>query len=95
MFFGTPHQGGGGVAFGKILVNAGSLFLQTSNKLLKNLERDSEFLSQQLEQYTQISSDFATTFAYEIYKTPLPTGGHLLVSLTPMEVSEGSGLTVA
>jgi len=41
MFMGTPHQGGEGVAFGKILVNVASIFVKTSDNLLNILEGDS------------------------------------------------------
>jgi hypothetical protein len=63
MFMGTPHQGGEGVAWGKRLVNVASIFVNTNDKLLNILERDSETLQQQLGQYNSISGDFETKFA--------------------------------
>jgi len=68
---GTPHQGGEGVVWGKRLVNVASIFVKTNDKLLNILERDSEALQQQLGQYTPISSDFETKFAFETKPTPL------------------------
>jgi hypothetical protein len=45
---GTPHQGGGGVQLGKLLVNIASVFVAADDHILKHLERDSEWLQQQL-----------------------------------------------
>ncbi|KAF1940047.1 tetratricopeptide repeat domain-containing protein, partial [Clathrospora elynae] len=58
MFMGTPHQGGSGVALGKLMVNIASVFVAADNRLLQHLERDSEWLQQQLGQYGPISGDF-------------------------------------
>jgi hypothetical protein len=80
MFMGTPHQGGSGVAFGKLMVNVASVFVAADNRLLQHLERDSEWLQHQLEQYGPISGDFVTKFAYEEYKTPTKFGHSILVS---------------
>lgn len=44
MFMGTPHQGGEGVIWGKILVGVASIFVKTNDKLLNILEKDSEIL---------------------------------------------------
>jgi hypothetical protein len=79
MFMGTPHQGGEGVAWGKMLVNVASIFVMTNDKLLNILERDSEALQQQLGQYTPISSDFETKFAFETKSTPLVLGQAIIV----------------
>jgi len=79
MFMGTPHQGGEGVAWGKRLVNVASIFVKTNDKLLNILERDSEALQQQLGQYTPISSDFETKFAFETKPTPLVLGQAIIV----------------
>jgi hypothetical protein len=43
------------------------------------LERDSEWLQQQLGQYAPISGDFVTKFAYEEYATPTASGGSIMV----------------
>ncbi|KAI6762109.1 hypothetical protein HG531_002662 [Fusarium graminearum] len=79
IFMGTPHQGGNGVQLGRILVNAASVFVPADDRLLKHLERDSEWLLQQLGQYGPISGDFATKFAYEKYKTPIALGKKIMV----------------
>ena len=76
---GTPHQGGNGVQLGKFLVDVASLFLAADNRLLKHLERDSEWLQQQLSQYGPISSEFETKFAYEEYETPTAFGQSIMV----------------
>lgn len=77
---GTPHQGGSGVALGRLMVNVASVFAATDDRLLKHLERDSEWLQQQLGQYNPISGDFVTKFAFEEYKTPTKFGNSIMVS---------------
>ena len=79
---GTPHQGGNGVQYGKLFVNIASMFVNTNDKAIKNLERDSEWLQQQLGQYGPISADFITKFAYEIYATPLLMGKAIMVRIS-------------
>ncbi|KAF2022898.1 tetratricopeptide repeat domain-containing protein [Setomelanomma holmii] len=79
MFMGTPHQGGSGVAFGKLMVNIASVFVAADDRLLQHLERDSEWLQQQLGQYGPISSDFVTKFAFEEYPTPIALGKSIMV----------------
>jgi hypothetical protein len=79
MFMGTPHQGGEGVAWGKRLVDVASIFIKTNHRLLNILERDSEALQQQLSQYTPISGDFETKFAFETKATPLAVGQAIIV----------------
>jgi hypothetical protein len=76
---GTPHQGGEGTAWGQRLVNVASIFVNTNDKLLNVLERDSETPQNQLAQYTPISMDFVTKFAFETYPTPLAFGKSLMV----------------
>lgn len=76
---GTPHQGGSGVQLGKLLVNVASVFVAADDRLMKHLERDSEWLQQQLGQYNPISSSFITKFAYEEYKTPTVLGHSIMV----------------
>lgn len=78
---GTPHQGGNGVQLGKLLVNVASVFVAADDRLMKHLERDSEWLQQQLGQYGPISNDFVTKFAYEAYKTPTALGHSIMVCL--------------
>jgi hypothetical protein len=77
---GTPHQGGSGVALGKLMVNVASVFMAADDRLLQHLERDSEWLQQQLGQYGPISGDFVTKFAFEEYATPTVLGRSMVVS---------------
>ncbi|KAF2804401.1 tetratricopeptide repeat domain-containing protein [Mytilinidion resinicola] len=79
VFMGTPHQGGSGVQLGKLLVNVASVFVAADDRLMKHLERDSEWLQQQLGQYGQISGEFVTKFAYEEYMTPTVLGHSIMV----------------
>ncbi|USP73005.1 hypothetical protein yc1106_00279 [Curvularia clavata] len=79
LFMGTPHQGGSGVALGKLMVNVASVFMAADDRLLQHLERDSEWLQQQLGQYGTISGDFVTKFAFEEYATPTVLGKSIMV----------------
>jgi hypothetical protein len=80
MFMGTPHQGGNGVALGRLMVNVASVFVAADHRLLRHLERDSESLQQQLGQYAPISGDFVTKFAFEEYATPTVLGRSMVVN---------------
>ncbi|KAH8723188.1 hypothetical protein GQ44DRAFT_741145 [Phaeosphaeriaceae sp. PMI808] len=71
-------DGGNGVQFGKLLVNAASVYKATNSRLLDHLERDSESLQQQLRQYGPISGEFTTKFAYEEYETPTALGHSIM-----------------
>ncbi|KAI1635977.1 hypothetical protein F4809DRAFT_650828 [Biscogniauxia mediterranea] len=79
IFMGTPHQGGNGAQLGRVLANVASLFIEADDRILKHLERDSEWLQQQSEQYAPISGDFTTKFAYEQYKTTTALGKRITV----------------
>ncbi|KAH8702665.1 hypothetical protein GQ44DRAFT_51434 [Phaeosphaeriaceae sp. PMI808] len=79
MFMGTPHQGGSGVALGRLMVNVASVFVAADDRLLRHLERDSEWLQQQLGQYGPISGDFVTKYAFEEYATPTVLGKSIVV----------------
>ncbi|KAM3533698.1 hypothetical protein MY4038_003013 [Beauveria bassiana] len=79
LFMGTPHQGGNGVQLGRVLANIASLVMAADDRLLKHLERDSEWLLQQLGQYGPISNEFVTKFAYETYPTPTVLGRSIMV----------------
>jgi hypothetical protein len=78
---GTPHQGGSGVHLGKLMINIASVVVAADNRLLKHLERDSEWLQQQLGQYGPISGDFVTKFAFEEYPTPTVLGQSIMVRI--------------
>lgn len=75
---GTPHQGGNGVQLGRLMANIASVFVAADDRLLRHLERDSEWLQQQLGQYGPISGDFVTKFAFEEYETRTVLG-HLIM----------------
>ncbi|KAJ4161661.1 uncharacterized protein LMH87_007687 [Akanthomyces muscarius] len=79
LFMGTPHQGGNGVQLGRVLANVASLVIAADERLLKHLERDSEWLQQQLGQYAPISNEFITKFAYEEYATLTVLGRSIMV----------------
>lgn len=81
LFMGTPHQGGSGVALGKSILKVASIFVTVDSKILKHLERDSEWLQQQLGQYAPISSDFVTKFAYETLPTRIALRKTTMVSI--------------
>lgn len=87
---GTPHQGGNGVQLGRILANVASLVVAADDQLLKHLERDSEWLQQQLlGQYAPISNDFVTKFGYEEYATPTVLG-HSIMVRSPATIGTGT-----
>lgn len=69
LFFGTPHQGTDGFLREKAPTNIDSLSTYTSDIVLKDLGKDSEWLQQQLCQYTRISKGFVTKFFYETCQT--------------------------
>ncbi|CAH0020139.1 unnamed protein product [Clonostachys rhizophaga] len=79
IFMGTPHQGGNGVQLGRLLVNIASVFVAADNHILQHLERDSEWLQQQLGQYGPITNDFVTKYAYEAYETATAFGRKIMV----------------
>jgi hypothetical protein len=87
---GTPHQGG--AALGRFLVNIASVFAPADDRLLRHLERDSEWLQQQLGQYSSISNEFVTKFAYEEYPTPTVLGHSIMVSCGRLLICSCSGI---
>ena len=76
---GTPHQGGSGVKLGRFMVNIASLFVSANDRLLKHLERDSEWLQQQLGLFGPMSGDFVTKFAFEEFPTSTALGHSIMV----------------
>ena len=56
--------------------------MNTSDRALKHLGKESEWLEMQLDQYNAISKDFDTKFFYEAYPTPLPIGAMMIVPKT-------------
>ncbi|MCJ1348933.1 hypothetical protein MMC31_007166, partial [Peltigera leucophlebia] len=87
---GTPHQGSSGVHLGELVLNVASIFVTTNNEILQHLERDSEWLQQQLGQYAPISRDFVTKFAYEILPTPIAFGRKLMIVPRPSAIVPGA-----
>ncbi|SLM38624.1 Tetratricopeptide-like helical domain [Lasallia pustulata] len=79
LFMGTPHQGGSGVHLGELMLKVASIFVTADDKILKHLERDSEWLQQQLGQYAPISNEFITKFAYEMFPTRIALGKAIMV----------------
>ena len=63
------------------MLNVASIFITADDKILKHLERDSEWLQQQLGQYAPISGDFVTKFPYEMFPTPIALGRSITVSV--------------
>jgi hypothetical protein len=80
LFFGTPHQGSSTASWASIVVNVSSVYYYTNSSVLKNLERDSEWLEIQLEQYKAISNDFLTKFMYETLPISSSAGTFLVIS---------------
>jgi hypothetical protein len=74
IFLGTPHQGGEGVTWGDRLGAIASIFAKTNKSQLRHLQRDSEWLQLQLNQYLSISDEFVTIFAYETLPTAIALG---------------------
>ena len=73
----------------RVLANVASLVVEADDRLLKHLERDSEWLQQQLGQYAPIGSNFVTKFAYEEYATRTALGRKLIVRASLWSISAG------
>lgn len=78
--YGNPALRWHGVHLGELMLNLASIFVTTNDRIPKNLERDSEWLQQQLGQYAPISGEFITKFAYGTYPTPIIAGKRTMVS---------------
>ena len=74
LFFGTPHQGAPSASWGKLLANVLRVVRagHVNEAVLGHLEGNSEWLQQQLSQYTFIGSDFVTKFFYESIRPVCP-----------------------
>lgn len=84
---GTPHFGADAAQVASLLVNIVSLYIRTTKDILKHLERDSEWLQQQLAQYGAISGDFVTQYAYKEYKTKTLGGSCIMVLRTSLQTT--------
>ncbi|KAI1370425.1 hypothetical protein F4677DRAFT_438488, partial [Hypoxylon crocopeplum] len=71
LFMGTPHSGGEGVTMGQIAQSVASIFVHTNDRVLQHLQKQSEWLSKQKDDYASIMRDFVTKFGWEVYATPL------------------------
>jgi hypothetical protein len=81
LFIETPHQDDNEVHLEEIMLKIAFIFTAADNKILKHLERDSEWLQQQLEQYESISGDFVIKFAYEIYSISIALEKAIVISI--------------
>jgi hypothetical protein len=61
------------------MLNIAKIQGHTSDGLLKHLEQHSEFLQQQLSEFTAISQDFDISFAYETKPTPIIGGTAIFI----------------
>lgn len=81
IFMGTPHQGCDGATLGKIFLDMASIFVSTNDRILRNLQKDSELLQSHMTLYNPISRDFVTKFAYETYTTSITGHKSIMVSI--------------
>jgi hypothetical protein len=79
---GTPHQGAAGVLLGELVLRIASIFIRTDNKARRQIDQDSEWLQQQLQQYAPISQSFVIKFGYETMPTTsIAFGKKVMVSV--------------
>ncbi|EXJ79626.1 hypothetical protein A1O3_07905 [Capronia epimyces CBS 606.96] len=67
IFMGTPHQGSAAVRRGGFLLSLSSIYFNTNQRFLKHLEAKSEWLENNMVQFTNISNKFQTIFCYEAF----------------------------
>ena len=79
-FVGTPHQGGNGVALGRILINVISVVKHTNHNTVEHLAKQSEWLQDLQSRYRAISGDFETVCYYETLPISILGIGHVIVS---------------
>jgi hypothetical protein len=80
LFFGTPHSGANGVELAQWMGRLLSVYMYTSDSLLKDLIRDSNELEKIQKFYGSASKGIKTFFFYEEYPTPIIGGFSKLVS---------------
>jgi hypothetical protein len=80
LFFGTPHSGANGVELAQWVGTLLSVYMYTSDSLLKDLIRDSHELEKIQKFYGSASKGIRTFFFYEEYPTPIIGGVAKLVS---------------
>ena len=94
IFLGTPHQGAEHVELASLIFNILSIYSETNDTILQDLQSNSKALQQQLDQYTSISHKYETKFCYEMYETKLFSGKsmkvchslYLILSMSPDEM---------
>ncbi|KAG8818980.1 hypothetical protein FRC17_010639 [Serendipita sp. 399] len=74
LFFGTPHSGANGVQLVEWMCRLLSIYRSTSNKVLKDLKKDSSALEELQANYLPASEGIDTIFFYEAYETPIVGG---------------------
>ncbi|KAG8824605.1 hypothetical protein FRC17_009068, partial [Serendipita sp. 399] len=74
LFFGTPHAGANGVQLVEWMCRLLSIYRSTSNKVLKDIKKDSSALEELQANYLPASEGIDTIFFYEAYETPIVGG---------------------
>ena len=62
MFYGKPHREGNRVTLRDLVLRVASVTFTTSDRAMKHLLKESEWLETQLGQYSAINLEFETTF---------------------------------
>lgn len=86
IFCGVPHQGSNGVSEAKVLLNAGSVFTNTTTNIVRILEPGNEVLRRQRDEFTGIAGDFYTVGLFETEKTPVVVGTKLVRALSSLHL---------
>ena len=80
MFLGTPNHGVEGIDLASLLLRIQSIYSPTNATVLRNLQKDSEYLRSQLSLYGPISGKFHTKYFYEVYRTRILGGARIMAS---------------
>ncbi|KAG8827651.1 hypothetical protein FRC17_007737, partial [Serendipita sp. 399] len=89
LFFGTPHSGANGVLLAEWMRRVLSVYMPTTNEILKHLDRDSPVLEEIGAQYRLASERIDNVFFYEEYPTPIARGMKTLIVPRPLATIEG------
>ena len=79
IFLGTPHQGAEHVELALLILKIQSIYSETNDTIVQDLQLHSKTLQQQLDQYASISHKYETKFCYEMYETKLFGGKSMKV----------------
>ena len=79
IFLGTPHQGAEHVELASLILKIKSIYYETNDTIVQDLQLHSKTLQQQLYQYVSISHKYETKFCYEMYETKLFGGKSMKV----------------